>query len=500
MILLAGLGLASPVCGETMSPKILPATTAGDEQVIVSYHRIDTARGPLAYEARAGRLAIRDEENGDVHGYMFFVAYHVIGGTPHRPITYLWNGGPTAPAWIVQTGGVGPRIRRGKALTDNPETLLGESDLVFMDPVETGFSRPAKPQFAQEFLQFRGDVASTVEFIRAYTMRFATEQQPLFIGGESYGVFRAAAVADELTQRGIKLAGSILISGDIPNIPQPTAFYDAMHVPARAATAFYYKRLPAELLRDRTATMNEVMQWVRDVYQPALARRETLSDAEREAIAHSLSRYTGIADALISRETLVVYQRTYVEQFFGGDLTRQLNSLDTRAPRNENPYGPSDIVDTYLRDELRYPTDLTYRGVERGYVPTPGPTARSAGDQFYYNQPGVNEDTIAEVLATHEVTPIAQANPPWIVDALKRDKTMQVFVATGRFDPSNMCEGDVIVTATLPADLSSRISNRCYESGHIIVADEEARRLFLRDVAAFIRAAAARSSSPAYGK
>ena len=123
---------------------------------------------------------------------------------------------------------------------------IGPTDLVFYDAMETGFSRPASPEFAPEFLNLKGDVAATAEFIRVYRTRFRALDQPLFICGESYEFFRAAALADFLTDRDVKIAGTLLISGDIPNIPQPVAFYDAMHIPARTATAFYHHRLLPE--------------------------------------------------------------------------------------------------------------------------------------------------------------------------------------------------------------------------------------------------------------
>ncbi|MET0309832.1 MAG: hypothetical protein ABW023_14085 [Sphingomonas sp.] len=489
----AGTALADPDGPARTIQPVVP----GDEPVTVTEHHIGTPHGPLRYEARIGRLPIRSEQTGEVRGYIFFVAYHA-SGAPKRPITFLWNGGPTVASWIIHTLGLGPRIRRGGGFIDNPQTLLADSDLVFMDAMETGFSRPAKPEFAPEFLQFQGDIAATAEFIRAYRTRFRTQDQPLFIAGESYGVFRAAAVADALTQRGDKLAGTILISGDIPNIPQPTEFYDAMHVPARTATAYFYKRLPPELMRDRDATMKEALDWARTVYQPALARKEQLNDAERDSLARQLARYTGISPDLVSRKTLVVNVDTYLAQFFGGDLSRRLDGHDTRSDGGESPFGTPDQLDRYMRDELKYATDLTYRGIERGYMPTPGPAAKASYEQFYYNQPGLTEDTVPTIIATGDVTALAMRNPPWIVDALKRDKTMRLFVATGRYDPLNMCEGDAIATATLAPDLSGRITNRCYESGHVVYADAAAGLAFSRDISAFIRdAVASQPSRPA---
>lgn len=471
------------------APHWLPGIVSGDEAIAVTQHRIQTNQGPLEYEARAGRLPIRSQETGEIRGYAFFVAYVAkpVDGKP-RPVTFIWNGGPTVPSDYIHLDGLGPRRRTKDGMVDNPDTPLVASDLVFYDPIETGFSRPARPEFAAEFLNLQGDVAATAEFIRVYRTRFRAQDQPLFICGESYGVFRAAALADLLTEHDIQLAGTVLISGDIPNIPQSTAFYDAMHVPARAATAFYRRLLAPELLKDRDATLKQVNDWVTQTYRPALERIDALDATERDRIALQLARYTGLRPEQIDRKTLVVHLARYLQLIANPDESRPVSVHDTRkdgALQSGSPRATGD----YLRDELGYVTDLTYNALEKGYTPTPGHPPRSSGEQFYYNQPGLTEADWALTLKEGEVTYVARDNPPWIVNALKRDKTMRVFVSTGRYDAMNMCEGDVLATATLPVDLSARMENHCYEAGHITYQDDLARPKMLGDLTSFIRRA-----------
>jgi carboxypeptidase C (cathepsin A) len=465
---------------------IAPLVTA-DEPIVVSQHRIQGNHGPLIYEARVGRLPIRSEETGEVHAHIFFVAYVVKSSGPPRPITFAWNGGPTVASALIHMEGLGPRKRIKTGMVDNPETLLEASDLVFLDALETGFSRPAKPEFAAEFLNLQGDVAATAEFIRAYRARFRTVDQPLFIAGESYGVFRAAAVADLLTERGEKLAGTILISGDIPNIPMPIPFYDAMHVPARTAAAFYYHKLSPDLMQNRDATIKAVNQWATATYQPALEHSDSLSDADRDRIANELARFIGIRPDQVDHKTLIVHANHYLEDFFDGDRTKTLSAQDMRELQGSNDAASAAVVDRYIRDELGYATDLTYTGLEDGYMPTPGHPRRSSNEQFYYNQAGLTKEDWNRVKKEGEVTYLARDDPPWIVSAMRRDKAMQVFVATGRFDPLNMCEGDVAATATLTPDLASRIANHCYESGHIVYRDEAARLRFSSDLLNFVQ-------------
>ena len=483
----SGFGESSQNAAKTVIAPLAP----GDEPIVVTLHHVVTAHGLLSYEARAGRIMIRNEETGEIRGRIFFVSYTVPAGGSKRPIFFAWNGGPTVPSNLINMEGFGPRRLTGQGMVDNAETLLAESDLVFFDPVETGFSRPEKPEFAPEFLNMKGDVATTAEFIRAYRARFGAEEQPLFVGGESYGAFRAAAVSDFMTRRGVKLAGTILISGDIPNIPMPIPFYNAMHIPARTATAFYYHKLPPELMKDRDATLRLVNDWIISQYIPALTNIEHLGDAERETIAQSLARYTGLSPDKINRRTLVVGVNDYRAEFFGGDGTRTLAGLDTRILQSgASYYARGDQVDEYLRGELGYATDLAYSPFEKGYMPTPGPLRRPNYRQWLYNQDGVTPELVASVFAEGEVTLLARNNPPWIIDAMRRESELKVFVATGRFDPLNMCEGDVAATATLASSLSTRIINRCYEGGHVMYRDDPVRLQMSHDLAEFIHLAA----------
>lgn len=478
--------------------QVIAPLVQGDEPIVVSRHTVQTVDGPLTYEAQIGRLAIRRGDDGEVHGYIFFVAYRVNprGGLP-RPITFAWNGGPGVPSSIIHMGGLGPRIMVGNHVQDSPETLLRTTDLVFMDAMETGFSRPAKERFAAEFFTLRGDVAATAEFIRAFRTRLRAMDQPVFVAGESYGVFRAAALSDFMVDRGDRLDGTILISGDFPNVPQPIAFYDAMHIPARTATAFYYKRLAPDLMSNRAATMQAAIDWATNVYEPALEHVATLSEAQKTRIIAQLARYTGMKPVDFRRKTLVMHAAKFITNFMGRDGDNPLSEEDTRELQaKENLKGSPLALDRYLRGELGYDTDLSYSWIEDGYRPQPGPKLRTAGGQFDYDLP-IPSDDWAATLKDGEVTWIARDNPPWMPNALRRDRKLRVFVATGRFDPLNMCEGDARVTAQLPPDEQARVQNHCYESGHVVYADPAARHQLAGDLAGFIHQTIALEKVPA---
>jgi hypothetical protein len=247
-------------------------------------------------------------------------------------------------------------------------------------------------------------------------------------------------------------------------------------------------------MQDREATMKAVNQWATAVYQPALEHLDQLNDTERDKIANELARFIGLRPDQVDRKTLVVHADHYLEDFFAGDRTRKLSEQDMReldGSPDALGLGSPVLVDRYLRDELGYATDLTYTGLEDGYMPTPGHARRSSGEQFYYNQDGLTKEDWARTKKDGEVTYIAHDDPPWIINAMRRAKTMPVFVATARYDPLNMCEGDVAATATAAADFSSRIFNHCYESGHVVSRDAAARLLLARDLSEFIRKALA---------
>jgi carboxypeptidase C (cathepsin A) len=455
----------------------------GDEAIVVTHHTLLLAGRKLAYDAVAGRLPIRHDETGQVLARVFFVAYRVptAPGAPPRPVTVIWNGGPSTNSLLLHTEMFGPRRLEGDHFADNPETLLATSDLVFYDPVGSGFSRPEKPEDAQQFYGVLGDFAATAEFIRAYSARFGTSRQPLYIAGESYGTWRAAGVAGQLIRMGLPLRGVVLISGGIPGSQMPDAFSDAMAVPARTATAFAQHRLDAALMRDRAQTLAEATTWSERVYQPALANPAALDDPQREAIATALARYTGIDAQLVDRTTLVMSNRRYRQA--AATAAQPLNTFDMRLT-GEAPDAPgrNAAIAAYLRTDLAYPTDLAYTGLETGYMPDPGPARRSNGARWEYNHVTVTP----EMLKRAQEGGGPPGSLPWLQTAMRQDRQLRVFVAAGRYDSLNACAGNAAIVAGMDPDLGQRFRTGCYDGGHMMYRDSAARLQLARDVAGFV--------------
>src|SRR5262245_4831226 len=241
----------------------------GDERVVTTTHQVVIDGKPLRYTARAGRLPIRDNETGEVRGRMFFVAYTVQrpAAAAPRPITFLWNGGPGSSSSLVHLLGFGPRrlgpgrSQEPSAPMDNPGTWLDFSDLVFVDPVGTGYSRPVKTEYGPEFYQTRGDAESVAEFIRVYGNRFDAGDAPLILAGESYGVTRAAAVADLLERRGTRVSATVLIGLALPLGDLNADLRTALNVPTYTATAFVNRKLGGDLQTDMPSTLRKAEEW-----------------------------------------------------------------------------------------------------------------------------------------------------------------------------------------------------------------------------------------------
>lgn len=228
---------------------------------------------------------------------MFFTAYTLdsTAGAKPRPLTFLWNGGPGSSSSLVHLLGFGPRrLQPDGTAVDNRGTWLDQTDLVFVDPIGTGYSRPTKAEYGPEFYQTRGDAESVAEFIRVYRNRFEVWDAPLFPVGESYGVIRAAGVADVLQRRGITVNGIVLIGLQLP-LGQLSNHQDAaLSLPNYTAAAFANKKLEPALQSDLRTTLKQVEEWSQTSYADALSQRDKLEDAQRQTIINQLARFTGV--------------------------------------------------------------------------------------------------------------------------------------------------------------------------------------------------------------
>jgi carboxypeptidase C (cathepsin A) len=464
--------------------------------IVSTRHTVTVAGRPLGYTARAGVLPIRNNDDGSVRAYIFFVAY-VADRAPNeqpRSITFAWNGGPGANSLLLHLAAFGPRRldegggsgtqSRSERFVDNEETLLTQTDLVFVDPVGTGFSRPAAPAYASDFYGAREDIAATREFIRVYRTHFDAWDSPVYLAGESYGTWRASGTAAAMEENGEHVAGVILISGGIPVGPVASPeMRAALFLPTRIATAAYHHRLAPDLQRDTARAMRDAEAWGRTVYAPALANRDALTPNARSAIIARLARYTGLDTVLIDKKTLVVGRSAFLQHIApSGSLgtfdTRQIARGQPTADDRANEARRRALIEGYLRDELGFKTDLAYQGLEGGWDAsgsTRNPNAEWKWDQ---GEPG------APLILVDDGPP--GGAPPWVQRTFVSNHATRTFVAAGIYDSLNSCPLIAYQISRLEPALRHRITFGCYVGGHMMYEDSAARVSLRRDLGRFL--------------
>lgn len=448
----------------------------------------------VRYTAYAGRVPIRDGETDEVRAYMFFVAYRVPSTGAPRPVTFLWNGGPGSNTSTLHFESVGPkRFDTNHQLIDNADTALTYTDLVFVDAIGTGYSRLTGREYGQEFYQTKGDVASFTDFVRAWRLLFNAVDAPLYIAGESWGSYRAVAVAQGLETRSIHVNGLILISGrtGLPTGGSDDEFAELqiVHMPA---IALHHGKLSPTLGKDVSTIEQQVSTWARETYLPALDRIQSLTGQERDEVAEKLSLYSGLSIDQIDRSTLVITPR----QFLQGLLREEeetLNTFDMRLVNGEQPSsnGRLDTVQAYFRKQLEWITDRVYIGaVTDGYAPNDVPLRRVGGKWDYtigyYSNPMSPEATkAANMVAIDRGYPPGGQDIPLTVEAMELNPNMRVLIINGRHDSLRSCASTAEILRRLDDEvLRSRITFKCYNGGHAYYRDAETRRNFNADIRA----------------
>ncbi|HEX2781707.1 MAG TPA: hypothetical protein VHM30_19535 [Gemmatimonadaceae bacterium] len=362
------------------------------EAPVVTHHTVQLPNGPLRYAATTGMLPIRNDSSGVIEGAMFFVAYtrEGVSDLAKRPLLIAFNGGPGSSSVWLHIGAFGPRRVRlladGSAppppytMEDNPQTLLDQADLVFVDPVGTGYSRAARPELGAKFWGLDEDIAAMAEFIRLYLTRYSRWSSPLYIGGESYGTTRATGLSGYLADRGITLNGIILLSTVIDRAASsmdrgnPLGF--ANFLPSYAATAWYHKRLAPDLQAKTVEQVaDEAERWAVSEYQPALVMGARLARDQRSRIARQLARYTGLDTAFVLDNDLRVTLSRFNHELLRGQrrivgrLDSRFTTFDTDPGAETVQLDPSEATirntftpawNDYVRRELRYRNDDVY--------------------------------------------------------------------------------------------------------------------------------------------
>jgi carboxypeptidase C (cathepsin A) len=462
---------------------------------VVTHHEIRVGGKTLRYTATAGMMPLKNVDTGEVEAHIFYIAYTLDGQPPERrPLTFSFNGGPGSASVWLHLGAIGPKRVRMQPdgmmpappyqLVDNEYTWLDQTDLVFIDPVGTGYSRAVKRDQTRKFLGLRGDIESVGEFIRLYLGRSERWSSPLFLVGESYGTTRAAGLSGYLVEHGIAFNGIMLISSilnfettdftpgnDLPYI---------LFLPTYADTAWYHKKQPPDLLGDFAKMRTDVEQWAANGYAEALAKGDRLTPQERAAAAEKLSRYTGLSKTYVEQSNLRIDEPHFVKELLR-DQNKTVGRLDSRFTGSDRSqiaetarYDPSmsairppytAMFNQYVRTELGYKSDLEYYILGGGF----------RFDEWDWGvQRGGFPDT-------------AQA----LKDAFDKNPFMKLFVGSGYYDLATpyFATQYTLNHMALDKDQHARVSLGYYGAGHMMYIQDSSLGELKKDVGAFMQGA-----------
>lgn len=476
---------------------------ADEPPPVITQHQIKVNGKSLQYTAEAGRIAIRDVQTGEPHAYMFYTAYRVRSPGKPRPVTFLWGGGPGGASIGMDLVFAGPIAMEGETfdgtrLVDNHRTWLTDTDLVFVDQVGTGYSRPTRPEYAAEFNGTIGDINSFAEFIRCWRIQHDAEDAPFFVGGVSWGAPRAATVAYVLTKQGLPLHGVVMVTGETSlNKPYISRrLFEALRVVGMAEVARFHNRLSPDLGTDRAEIEKAADAWVRNTYVPALERLDQLSNDERSEIVAGLSRFTGIAPDAIDRKTLIVTPKQFHSRLLK-DQDKALFGFDTRVTTTRPPTNASPAILRHIKYELQYRTDLPYRGLGSrdnavGFAPS-GVFPPAAGENWVYATSPVPE---AEAKALMDAAVERGGGPPTVGiplpatdEAVQLNPNLKFLIILGRYDGESTCPANAELERNLPPYLKQAMTFKCYESGHTPWRTPGVGLQMANDARAFIRSA-----------
>jgi carboxypeptidase C (cathepsin A) len=367
---------------DEMQPISYPA------QPIATQHQITLHNETIQYAARVGFMPIRHATTGGSQGHLFYIYYSRNGVTDKskRPVWFLFNGGPGAATIWLHMGAFGPKMVKMQpnglatpppyTYVDNPNCLLDTGDLVFIDAMGTGFSRPDKPGYGPEFGGVENDLAAFGEFIRSFLNEYNLWGSPLFVGGESYGTTRAAGLAGYLTDRDIPINGVMLLSAVIDSNAAAGEQRQLSTLPTEIMTAHFHKKLAPDLQK---LTVEQIAKQAREFasgeYLEYLFDGARATQAQREKVLSNMARYTGLSKSFIDSLDLRVPLGPFSTELLRDRhlMTSRLDSrfagyqLDAGANNTSFDYSNSNIencfltaFEAYVRNELNYKNDNLY--------------------------------------------------------------------------------------------------------------------------------------------
>jgi carboxypeptidase C (cathepsin A) len=477
-----------------------PAPPPPKEESSVTDHTVKIGAQTISYRATAATILLKNEKE-EPTALIYYTAYtrSDTKDAAQRPIAFVYNGGPGSASVWLHMGAFGPkRVVTANAeptppppyqVADNAGSLLDKTDLVFIDPVGTGFSHAVGKAENKDFWGVDSDVKSLAELITIYVSRNDRWNSPKFLIGESYGTFRSAALSNYLqTHDGVYFNGIVLISSVLdlgtisfnPGDDQAYIFY----LPSYAATAWYHKVL-ANRPDDVHSLIEEARQFAQTEYASALMKGSRLSASEKADLAKKISRYTGLPEDYLIKANLRVNLPQFMEELqrsrglttgrldarFSGftyDLLGEFANSDPQSDAITGAYTAA--FNAYVRDELKFGQDKKYHtgSDEAG---NSWEWKHHAGDNFGFpGSPNVEGDLIQAMLT----------NPH-----------LQIEVENGIYDLATpfFATEYTMEHLGLPEKLQKNIHLQYYDAGHMMYLHEEDLAKLKTNVAAFVDSA-----------
>jgi carboxypeptidase C (cathepsin A) len=445
----------------------------------------------VAYQATAGTIALTAAD-GRPSGRMFYVAYVADRpkGARERPVTFVYNGGPGSSSVWLHMGAVAPvrvvtpfpqATPPGRYdLEPNAYSLLDKTDLVFIDAVSTGYSRAVDAAAAKTFMGIDEDAAGFAQAVRRYLDQNDRWRSPKFLMGESYGTTRSAVLAYRLQAEAIDLNGVVLISsilnfGDrAPGLDRGTINL----LPSYAAIALYHHKVAAA--GDLDSFVSQARAFAEGPYAAALAKGHNIGEAEKQAVAAQLSRFTGLSVDYLERANLRIDAARFRRELLRGEgettgeLDGRATGFDADGAGERPDFDPAESANAayvaafhdYLARELNYRTPMAYIADDEAMA--------DVWDWSHQPPTGEKQISMADVALD-------------LAAAMRRNPNLKVLSLNGYYDlvtPFFATEHD-LAHMELPAPLVKNITIRDYPSGHMIYLNPAALAQMKADLAAF---------------